>query len=1282
MTNKQFVKDNFTNGETTLYKTGDLARWLPDGNIEYLGRIDNQVKIRGHRIELGEIEGVLDSSSFVTQCIILAKEDHTGLQRLVAFVVPDKAYSDEKAREYLQANLPNYMVPSLFMELEEIPLSTSGKVDRKALDRIEIKFKNNKKFTAASTELESKLVGIWESVLGREKIGVDDDFFDLGGHSLVAIRILTRIRKKFNTKIEMLDFFAEPTILGLAKKIGASEKLDTISILRQERPEFIPLSFSQEQIWFIDKLQGSIAYHMLDVLPLDGAIDKTHIENSFKAVINRHEILRTVFIEKNEKVFQKILEKDQWTLLQSDYTGRSEEEIKELIDKEVNTPFDLSVDHMLRARLVVLDGGKNLLVWVMHHIATDGWSMPIFRNEVLEFYHSNLENRTAQLADLEIQYADYALWQRSNLTQEVLNQKLDYWVNRLDGLEPINLPIDYLRPSRQSTKGRALKFRLGEELTGQLNVLAKNENATLFMLLMAIFKTLLYRYTGQLDICIGSPIANRTQSEVEPLIGYFVNTLALRTSIEDKASFKELLARVKSTTLEAYAHQDLPFEKIVDKIVKHRDLSQNPIYQIMLVLNKIDGIVGAGEDTPFSSILPNTRSVKFDLSLNILEFEDQLEIEIEYCTDLFKVSTIERIKAHLLNIMESVLEEPAMEIRKIKLLGSDEKNRLLYKFNDTKIFYGLDEKTIIQGFEEQVEKSPNATALIVNSESFTFQKLNSLSNELANYLILEKQVKPGQLVCLKVDRDAWMVISILAIMKCGAAYVPIDVSTPKEYSDHIIADCGMAFTLENDLIATFKDNLGKYSGYNPRVYSAGDDQFAILYTSGSTNKPKGVCYSNKMMLNRFSWMWERYPFHENEVACMKTSIGFADHIWELFGPLLKGIPVVVFDKNNLLETDQFIQALADHKVTRIVLVPSLLELMLSNPNISLLNQLKYWTCSGELLPQDLAKTFYQIFPSSKILLNIYGSTEVAADATCYDFQENGDIVSFENGIVPIGRPISNCSIYILDNNLQLLPVGTPGEIFIAGDGIGEGYFNNPQLNNERFIPDPFTSFKANMFKSGDLGYWLENGNIQYLGRKDRQVKVRGNRIELGAIEVVLRKVKEVEQVIVCTKNDALGKQQLVAYITTNSDFDKKEAKRYLKSILPTYMVPSVFVLIDKFPLTSSGKINTLKLPDPAVSDFSITEYVGPKNDIENRLVKIWEKVLKLEKIGVHDDFFELGGHSLLATRVASAIKVEFEINILVIAIFEYQNIVDLANYVQYLINDKVEDDQEGFVFKV
>ncbi|TMQ00720.1 MAG: amino acid adenylation domain-containing protein, partial [Verrucomicrobia bacterium] len=943
--------------------------------------------------------------------------------------------------------------------------------------------------------------------------------------------------------------------------------------------------------------------------------------------------------------------------------------------EETRKPFDLQSGPLLRVRLIRLDHEEHFLLLVMHHIVTDGWSMDILFREMADLYESMTEGRTCELPPLTSRYRDYGRWQRELVSGELLASHIDYWKKRtLHGIEPVlELPTDRPRPPVSSGRGATEHVVIDDETARKLEQLGRNENATLFMTLLAVFQTLLWRYSYQDSIVVGTPVAGRNEVQLESLVGFFVNTLLMRADFSGNPSFRELLRQLRSTALDAYAHQDLPFEKLVEEFKPERTLSRTPLFQVMLILQNFPRRKLELKGLTLEELEFDTEAAKFDLTLEVIE-SDGLDCAFEYNTDIFNRATIQRLIGHFKMLVEGVIQNPDEQISALPLLTTSERKQILEDWNNTAADYPKD-LCIHTDFERQAERTPERIAFVDGATVITYRELNERANRLAHYLV-SRGIRRGDVLGVSIERSVELMIGLLGILKAGAAYVPLDSSEPQQRLAAMVADSGVETVLTAYdsgwrvpgsrvrvlALDAEKQALEKQSTANPDVPMSSVDLAYLIYTSGSTGTPKGVEGTHQASINRFAWMWNAWPFSAEDVCCQKTALSFVDSVWEIFGPLLRGVPNVIVPGHVVLNPVELVQLLAQHKVTRIVVVPSLVRMLLDRiHNLAAeLPELRMWTVSGETLTPDLAKRFRISFPHAK-LLNIYGSSEVAADVTWHEVGEADPAWS-----VPIGKPISNTQIYILDRYLNPVPIGVRGEIHVGGVCLARGYWKHPENTVERFIANPFDGGDSPRFyKTGDLARYWPGGVIEYLGRADSQVKIRGMRVELGEIESTLRSHPDVRDAAVIVHGDG---QKLIAYLTASNGrvAVAAELRRFVRSRLPEHMVPSNYGVLQTLPVLPSGKIDRRALASMEVTrpQLALSAYTVPRNDVERSLASIFSEVLKVQPVGREDNFFDLGGHSLLAVQVVSRIRRVLDVEVSVRAIFEQPAVAGLAETVE------------------
>ncbi|CAN5397455.1 hypothetical protein BH11BAC3_BH11BAC3_00550 [soil metagenome] len=1268
LTSAKFINDPFNKAEgNKMYKTGDLTKWLPDGNIAYLGRIDEQLKIRGYRIEPGEIEAVLKESGLVKQAILTGVDNRDNSRRLVAYIIPDKNFSVAAIRLYLQSKLPDYMIPVQWILMEHFPLTINGKIDRKGLPDAGEAAKQTRKLP--SNDLEQKLADTWCKFLRIGEVSTDDNFFELGGQSLTAMRIIAAIFKDFNTVVTIKDLFQFSTIESLAVHIQAQEITNLSTVIEAAvKPAFIPLSFNQQGLWFIDQFNGSRQYHLPFLLNLNGAVNSNDLTLAFKQLITRHDILRTVIRNNKGEGYQVLRNANEWHLdiINARHLNKDEAGIDQLIGRLIDIPFSLTDDFMLRATLIYISDNEQILVVILHHIASDGWSTSILMKELSELYNAKLEDRKFLLSKLSIQYADFAIWQRNNFSTDLITKKITYWQTKLAGIVPLQLPIDKSRPAVQQTNGNRFTFQIDQPLTKGIKKLAQQETSTLFMNLLAAFNVMLYRYTGQTDICVGTPVAGRQQQEQEGLIGYFVNTLPLRSTINPNAAYKDLLRQVKETTLDAFENQQVPFYKLVEMIVKERDSSMSPLFQVMFVLQNSPEF----DELKLNNLTVSKReqrtaiTSKFDLSFVCTETSLGLEISIEYCTAIFNATTIERMAGHYKNMLQSAIDKPATAIGKLIMLATGEEQQLLYEFNNAYKDVNNGD-SIVTLFEQQVLATPNNIAVTFGNSSVTYNELDNRSNQFAA-LLQSKGVVANTLVPICLERSIYMIVGIMGILKSGGAYVPVDPEYPAKHIEYILEDTdakmvvcssktSAQFAMLNklEIIEIDGDWLSNESAQNGLQKLIAVDQLAyVIYTSGSTGTPKGVLIEHKGLAA--STIARNEYYHNMNAVLLIPSFAFDSSVAVIFGALTTGAKLMLCSSEHIKEPNIVKQLLQETQT--ILCVPSYYRFLLEAGLIKA-SALSTVILAGEKLDQQLVAAHYA-YTKNVELYNEYGPTEGSVWSTVSEIKTSDDLVT-------IGKPVQGVKVYITDKNLQLVPVGVAGELCIGGAQVARGYQHLPELTNEKFLINPFEKDSAEkMYKTGDLAKWLPDGNIAYLGRIDDQVKIHGYRIETGGIEKVLQECDGISQAVIIAKEFETGSKKLVAYIVTESRFDKALYQSFLASKLPEYMIPSLWVEMESFPLTANGKINKKALPDPDKNQLSLAAFVSPVTELQLALSLHWQQLLNISPIGINDNFFSLGGHSLMAMRLSSLIEQQQHIAIKVKSLFEYPTIAGLANFLE------------------
>ena len=1211
-----------------LYRTGDLARYREDGNVEFLGRVDQQVKLRGYRIELDEVEYVLSNFPGVYQAAVLLRQDKPEQQRLVGYItgLPELKAMLDQVRSYLAARLPQYMVPSVMLWVEAMPLTATGKINRSALPVPEETAGQAAARIAPRNQVEEALAELWKSVLGVPEAGIHDNFFERGGHSLLATQLVSRMREVFDVEVLLRVLFERPTIVGLAEEVtrlrrGEQKASAVPPIVRVPRDQPLPLSASQQRMWLMYQLapEGT-AYNMPFASRQMGPLNKSALRRTIDAICSRHEAFRTTFAMTGEGPVQIVspFRPPHWVEVDlSRLPGEQRrQEASRLVEQEANQPFDLEKGPLAKFLLIETEPEDHVLVLTMHHIIGDQWSFGVIGSEFALFYNAFCRGETPSAKPVSLQYADYAIWQRRCLTGDWLSTQSDYWQKKLAGLSRLSLPTDYPRPVMQTFNGSRCMLELPASLIERLKQFSTERNATVFMSLLACFQILLSRYSGQSDVAVGSPIANRTQSAVESIIGSFVNTLVLRTDLSGNPTFEEMLARVRETALGAYANQDFPFDKLVETMHSHRDHSAAPLVQVLFNLaNAPIGEINVHglSWVPFEV---DTGAAQFDLSLTI-ETEIARKAYLTFNTDLFDRQTAERMLGQYKVLLHSALTHPTARLSDLSMLTATERTQLLQDWNRTQADYPQFE-CFPQLFEGQVERTPDAVALSMGREALRYGDLNTRANQLARYL-RTLDVRPGVAVGICLERSLEMVIALMAVLKAGGAYVPLDPEYPRERLRFMAEEAAVAIVLTSEGLSDRLDSracrmvcldreekrIAQEVDHNLPPTATSQDLAYILYTSGSTGRPKGVEIPHRALMNFLCSMRQEPGCSAQDVMVSVTTLAFDIAGLELYVPLLAGARVEIVSRTVAMDGWKLRTLCEAVQPTIMQATPATWRMLieagwLGSDRLMVL-------CGGEALPPDLAAA---LLDRSAALWNMYGPTETTIWSTIERIERADQEIT-------IGRPISNTELFILDPFLQPVPVGVSGELYIGGHGLARGYHRRPELTKERFVPHPFsTEPHARLYRTGDLVRYRQDGRIVHLGRLDHQVKIRGFRIELGEIEAVLSRHPAVRQVVVTARADQQGLKQLVAYLVCQEGQapSPTELRSFVRTTLPDYMTPSFFVLLDAMPLTANNKVDVKALPTSALSGASSKKsHVGPRNGLEVQLAAIWQQVL-----GVHN----------------------------------------------------------------
>ncbi|MEQ1514405.1 MAG: amino acid adenylation domain-containing protein [Lysobacteraceae bacterium] len=1273
LTSERFLDDPFSaDPAARMYKTGDLGRWMADGNIEYLGRNDFQVKIRGFRIELGEIEAALAACEGVREAVVIARDDGPGEKHLVAYYLGDRDLSAASLREQLAAHLPAYMVPVAFVSLLVWPLTTNGKLDRRALPAPEGDAFASRTYEAPVGEVEQALATIWAALLKLERVGRHDNFFELGGHSLLAVQLVSRFRSAFNLEVPLRELFDFPVLSQLALRLDVAEssQLSMIGVVDHSGP--MPLSLSQQRLWILTQIDGaSAASHMGGTLRLSGTLNRPALERGFQRIVDRHEALRTQFVLVDGQPMQVIMAEARIVPCVRDLRGQNDREriCRESNDALMASPFDLRHDLPLRVQLIRLEDDTHELQVVMHHIVSDGWSIAIMLDELSRLYAADIQGQADPLPVLPIQYADYAVWQRQWLAEGQLTRQIAFWQRNLAGAPTLlELPTDRRRPAQQDFLGDALDIRLDAALTADLNALSQRHGVTLYMTLLASWAAVLGRLSNQDEVVIGSPVAGRNRAEIESLIGFFVNTIAFRIDLSGEPTMGALLARTQRQVLDAQAHQDLPFDQVVDAVKPLRSMGHSPIFQAMLAWqNQAEGRLEMPGMT-VSSVDILGMTAQFDLTLNLGEFDGEIAGVLNYATALFDRETVERYAGYWRRLLFSMVGQSRAEastrsISTLPILSADERALMLDGWNDSARDYPL-QACVHQLFEAQVSRAPEATALVYGERRIPYGELNARANQLAHVLRV-RGVGRDTLVAVAVERGIEMIVALLGVLKAGGAYVPMAPDAPAERLAFMLSDAKPLLLLTDaatrfdeagiDIPVISLDTLGPQLGQCPQTNPGGEgyasSQLAyVIYTSGTTGTPKGVLVSQRNLVNFCHWCQDVGLFKAGERMTQFAPFTFDASAGEIFGALLAGAELHLLDEATIHDPAALQRYLTTHAIQFSAFPPAYLQQM--DPDAA--------PAGFKLLTAGSAPTpaLVKRWAGRGHYLNGYGPTETTILST-------STWLSAEADTITIGRPIANTQVYLLDAHRQPVPIGAIGEIHIGGAGVALGYLNRPELTAELFLDDPFSAeADARMYRTGDLGRWMADGTIEFLGRNDFQVKIRGFRIELGEIEASLAGCEGVDEAVVIAREDGPGEPQLVAYYLGDQDVAAGSLREHLSKRLPEYMLPSAFVRLETWPLTTNGKLDRKALPVPGDDAYARRAYAAPEGEIEQALARIWSELLGIERIGRDDDFFELGGHSLLAVQLMSRLHNAFHVEVPLRAVFESPTLSQLTEKIE------------------
>ncbi|MBP3046281.1 nonribosomal peptide synthetase DhbF [Bacillus subtilis subsp. subtilis] len=1289
LTAERFVADPYGPPGTRMYRTGDQARWRADGSLDYIGRADHQIKIRGFRIELGEIDAVLANHPHIEQAAVVVREDQPGDKRLVAYVVADAAIDTAELRRYMGASLPDYMVPAAFVEMDELPLTPNGKLDRKALPAPD--FSTSVSDRAPRTPQEEILCDLFAEVLGLARVGIDDSFFELGGHSLLAARLMSRIREVMGAELGIAKLFDEPTVAGLAAHLDLAQSARP-ALQRAERPEKIPLSFAQRRLWFLHCLEGpSPTYNIPVAVRLSGELDQGLLKAALYDLVCRHESLRTIFPESQGTSYQHILDADQ-ACPELHVTEIAEKELSDRLAEAVRYSFDLAAEPAFRAELFVIGPDEYVLLLLVHHIVGDGWSLTPLTRDLGTAYAAHCHGRSPEWAPLAVQYADYALWQQELLGNEddpnsLIAGQLAFWKETLKNLpDQLELPTDYSRPAEPSHDGDTIHFRIEPELHKRLQELARANRVSLFMVLQSGLAALLTRLGAGTDIPIGSPIAGRNDDALGDLVGLFINTLVLRTDTSGDPSFRELLDRVREVNLAAYDNQDLPFERLVEVLNPARSRATHPLFQIMLAFQNTPDAELHLPDMESSLRINSVGSAKFDLTLEISEDRladgtpNGMEGLLEYSTDLFKRETAQALADRLMRLLEAAESDPDEQIGNLDILAPEERSSMVADWQS--VSEKIPHACLPEQFEKQAALRPDAIAVVYENQALNYAELNERANRLARMMISEG-VGPEQFVALALPRSLEMAVGLLAVLKAGAAYLPLDPDYPADRIAFMLKDAQPAFIMTNTKAANhippvenvpkivlddpeLAEKLNTYPAENPKNKDRTQplsplNTAYVIYTSGSTGVPKGVMIPHQNVTRLFAATEYWFRFSSDDIWTMFHSYAFDFSVWEIWGPLLHGGRLVIVPHHVSRSPEAFLRLLVKEGVTVLNQTPSafyqFMQAEREQPDLGQALSLRYVIFGGEALELSRLEDWYNRHPENRPqLINMYGITETTVHVSYIELDRSMAALR-ANSLIGCGIP--DLGVYVLDERLQPVPPGVAGELYVSGAGLARGYLGRPGLTSERFIADPFGPPGTRMYLTGDMARLRADGSLDYVGRADHQVKIRGFRIELGEIEAALVQHPQLEDAAVIVREDQPGDKRLAAYVIPSEEtFDTAELRKYAAERLPDYMVPAAFVTMKELPLTPNGKLDRKALPAP---DFAAAVTGrGPRTPQEEILCDLFMEVLHLPRVGIDDRFFDLGGHSLLAVQLMSRIREALGVELSIGNLFEAPTVAGLA----------------------
>ncbi len=1259
---KRFISNPFAKeGHRILYNTGDHARYLANGELEFLERDDFQVKIRGLRIELGEVETALLSHPLVQQGIVLAlpiennndtKQDHKqDDKQIVAFYQqPSRQECEQKLdenelRQHMAKFLPDYMLPAYFIGVDSFQLTPNGKIDRHSLSLpSQTTEQSRDQVSAPATDTEKEITDLWATQLGLapDQLGSGDNFFHRGGHSLLATKIIAKINQQFSLDLPVSSLFQQPTIASLSKLIDKSQgkaDLHLLPLIRSEAEGDIPATLAQQRLWYLDQLDpGNPVYNIPLTIEFEGSMDSELLQQALRQVVAKHDALRTTFAVSGVDTVQIIHPSVDCDLKLHEVAESDQKNVNDLLEQQALTSFDLQKGPLLNAQLLRLTPTKHLLAITVHHIVFDGASSQIFLDELVGTYREMINDKAYTLPLSSIRFSDYALWQKQWIAQGGLDAQLAVWQQRLAGSLPVlEMPSQFSRPTVQSAVGHQVDLMLEKDLVKDLGQHCANQGVTQFVYLLSVYFALLHRYTQQHDLIVGTTIGNRRRQETQDLVGFFVNTLAIRTELNEKTTFDQLLQQVNQVCIEAFANQDLPFAKVVEVLNPPRDPSRTPVFQTLFSVYDKPTIKPVTEDLSASLANNNSQVARTDLSMSVQRSPDGLVLQLEYCAELFSQNFATELLRNYQTLLQASIAQSGQPVCMASLLNAQALDRQLRQWNTTHVDRAP-AQTQLAMFKQRVASDPEKIAVKAGGKSFTYAEINQQILIVANQL-QQQGLVPGDMVAICVSRSELLLVAMMSVFQCGACYLPLDPEYPQQRIKFILDDAKAQFVLlEKDLVELFSNTAANLidiratltEAAKPSELPVPTDENAlayVIYTSGSTGNPKGVMVSQDNLSNFIIAMAARPGMSQQDCLLAVTTLSFDIAVLELLAPLALGATTVIADRDTVLNPPALAKAISDNAITLMQATPSTWQALLAAEWSGKLDM--KLLVGGEALPIDLAKRLVTCVAE---VWNMYGPTETTVWSSCYQFTDKDDIAL-------IGKPIANTQLYVLDPQCQLVPIGVPGELYIGGKGVSQGYRGRDDLTRERFMTNPITEDKADrLYRTGDSVRFDENGNLEYLNRLDNQVKIRGFRIELGEIESVINDMPEIKQAVVVVREDVPGDSRLVAYHVADTEISVAELRKACRARLPNYMIPQHYMAITELPLTPNGKIDRRALPAPNNVGREKDRYVAPRSQTESILAEIWQQALQVDKVGIQDNFFELGGHSLLSFQVIATAK--------------------------------------------